>query len=161
MVYIFSSADQIYIYTYKQNNSASTSVVLRLSFASISGLKGPLLGERSFVRWVCLNFLLSFSCAAFVRNRTKWPGQVRNSDILLTLHILHIQHILLILHILHNLHILHILHILQKHPSQQGPIQSIFNKVVTSSVNKFVSQSVSESVSELLTWVDYDRTWVR
>ena len=57
--------------------------------------------------------------------------------------------------------ILHILHILQKHPSQQGPIQSIFNKVVTSSVNKFVSQSVSESVSELLTWVDYDRTWVR
>ena len=24
-----------------------------------------------------------------------------------------------------------------------------------------VSQSVSESVSELLTWVDYDRTWVR
>ena len=51
-----------------------------------------------------------------------------------------LHYILHILYILHNLHILHILHILQKHPSQQGPIHSIFDKVVTSSFNKFVSQ---------------------
>ena len=36
-------------------------------------------------------------------------------------------------------------------------IHSIFNKVVTSSFNKVVSQLISE----LVTWVDYDRTWVR
>merc|ERR1711952_15402 len=42
-----------------------------------------------------------------------------------------------ILQILHTSHILHILHILHKHPNQQGPIHSFFNKVVTSSFNKF------------------------
>ena len=69
--------------------------------------------------------------------------------ILQTLHILHVLHIL---HFMHILHILHILHIMLDHPSQQRSIHSIFNKGVTSSFNKVVS--------ELVTWVDYDRTWV-
>ena len=43
-----------------------------------------------------------------------------------------------ILQILHIFHILHTLHILPKHRSRQGPIHSIYNKVVISSFNKSV-----------------------
>ena len=78
--------------------------------------------------------------------------------------ILHILHILAILHILHFLHILHSLHSLHSLYSLHSlhslhslrSLRSLhFNKVVTS------IPKGRESVSELVTWVDYDRTWVR